>query len=1102
MLEISLLGGFSVTLDGQPLEIPWQRGQLMLAYLALNAGSTVRRAKVAGLLWPDSDEANARNNLRQTLWRLRKVVGTDYLQANKSSVGFNTEANYQLDVDRLLEDSVDASDVDRLKHMVSAYQGSLLPGFYEEWVILKRERLQAIFDERMQQLLEQLIKAARWREVREWAERWLAQGQVPEPAYRALMLASAGMGDRAGVAVAFERCAEALEEKVGVEPSPETQNLFRKLTSGESFWAQKRQPTPSPPVKLPAPPTPFVGRENELSQLATHLEDPDVRLVTIFGPGGTGKTRLAVEAARIQAKAFADGVYFVSLAPIDDPGFISSEIAETLGLSLHLKDHQEHWEHDTQIAQLLAYLEDKQLLLVLDNVEHLLTSALPSLPAWEKSVDQLVAELIRIASDIKIVTTSRERLKVYGETLLRLEGLSVPEVPGGKMKKTNGGPSAEKLSDLTAYDAIELFKQAAHRVRPEFELTPENSADVMQICRLVGGMPLGIELAASWIGLLSPAEIAAEIRDSLEFLETDLGHIPDRQRSIRLVFDSTWKRLTSYERTVFQQLSIFRGGFTRESAETVAGASLRTLMGLVNKSLVQPDFEGRYHLHELLRQFAAGRLARDPAAEAAVRDRHCTYFASFLQQREPDLRGKNQGQTLEEIESEFDNVRAAWQWAVAEGKGDDLQKAMESLCEFLRIRGRIDEGWKFFQPAARAFGWQGFWTPDDIPDPGAMFSDMMQLLDIPRVRVKNGGDQRITLSKILARDNRLYCESPGRAWKACQTRQESLELLSQYGNRLEMAWVIRYGAHVWQSPWQVKALYKKALSIFEEAGEELGKVEILYRMGWPSIQLGDYQEAEQLFQQSLALAQKYQWWAIVLNCLVELGHVHWALGNYAQAEVYCRQGISIAREIGYHSQMARSQRHLASLALSRGDRQTAQKHLKDSLAIYEELGLRGLRAETLAELSWVALDEGDYSIASQLARESLALCQELEHGQGEIAPYTVLGEVALGLSDFPQAQTHFQKALEIAVELWFPSYALHALVGMAKLLHETGEKERALVVAAFIRQHPAAWQWSKNRIAPLARQLDTELPRRVVKAIQTEGKEKELEVVIEEVTVT
>jgi DNA-binding SARP family transcriptional activator/predicted ATPase len=748
MLEVKLLGQFEIALDGQSLEIPSRPAQSLLAFLMLNRGAAHRREKLAGLLWPDSSESNARNNLRQALWRIRKMIGDGYLVADKVSVSFSAEKDYWLDAQILETAAGGNAPVEVLERAVSVYEGELLPGFYDQWVTLERERLQALFEQRIHGLSQLLVEDGRWDDVTKWAERWISLGQAPEPAYRALMTAAAGRGDQAGVVAAFHRCVEALEEEVGVEPSPETLDIFEKLTSGEIiFQAQKTYTNAGPSVKLPLQMTPFIGREEERARLTALLEDAAVKVITVLGPGGMGKTRLAIEAAGLQAEAFSDGVYFINLASIDDAGLITSQIGDTLNFQFHHKHKREQWEYDTQIEQLLAYLKEKQLLLLLDNSEHLLTTALPSLPAWDKSVDQLVADIVRTAPQVKILATSRERLHLHGETVLPLGGLDFP---------ASAAIDSPDVPDFAAYDAIQLFREGVRRARPDFELDPDNLADVVDICRLVGGMPLAIELSSAWVELLSPPEIAAEIRSSLDFLETDLGNIPDRQRSVRLVFESTWDRLAPTEQEVFQQLSVFRGGFTREAAQAVTGTSLRTLRALVNKSLLRPDLTGRYQLHELLRQFAAEHLAQDPVAEAAVKDRHCAYFSSFLLKKEPVLRGPSQGEALTDIEAEIDNVRPAWRWAVAHENYKEIEKAMESMAEYLRIRGRLDEAYRFFQPAAASLGWGGFGRPEDIPDSDITFNDMMRLLDRPPTRAENGNERQLALAKILARDNRQH----------------------------------------------------------------------------------------------------------------------------------------------------------------------------------------------------------------------------------------------------------------------------------------------------------------------------------------------------------
>ena len=1086
MLDVRLLGKFELKLDGELVGIPSRPAQSLLAYLILNAPKSYRRENLAGLLWPNSDETNARNNLRQALWRLRKSLGGEFFITDKVSVGFNPQSNYQLDVDLLQKGVEESAPADALIRTISVYEDKLLPGFYDDWVMLEQERLQAIYGDRMQMLLDRLVEEARWRETRKWAEQWIARGLIPEPAYRALMTAHAGLGDQASITAVFHRCVEALNEELGVEPSSETQNLFHRLTSGGLYLrSQKYEGKPTPQVKLPIQPTPFVGREDELSQLGTLLTDPALRLVTILGSGGMGKTRLAIESANVQSEAFTDGVYFVSLAPLDDPSLIISPIAEAINFSFHVRDQREQWKPDYQADQLIDYLCEKHLLLVLDNIEHLLNSSLPSLEERKKGAEELIADIIRGAPKIKILATSRERLNLHGETLFALDGLDFPKEI-----------QPEEVQDIETYSAVQLFVKSAGRVRPEFELTSDNLADVIDICRLVDGMPLGIELAASWVELLSPTEIVTEIQNSLDFLETTLRDIPSRQRSIRSVFEATWNRLTETEREVFQQLSVFRDGFSREAAQTVTSTTLPVLMALVNKSLLRPDFQGRYHILELLRQFGTEHQAASPADEAATRDRHCKYYAAFLNDREYDLTGHNQSKVLAEIEVEIDNVRTAWNWAVAETKFDEMEQIMESLCEFYRVRGELDEGFETFYPTALTFGWQGVHTPEILPDSRHIFNETMHILSSGSSSQENNDRTQAILSKVLARHSRFYCESPSRAWKACQTRQDALKALSNIGAKKEMAWVLRYLAHARQTPWETKALYQKAIAIFEDVGEERGIAEILYRLGMVATQLGDYLEAQQLFQDSLTKSRKLGRQETIMFCLAELGYIQWALGDYQKAEELGRESLILSDKIGYPSYSATNLRYLARIAVNKRDCQTAKKHLQDSILIYEEIGLRGMKAEALSELAHVAVIEQNFASAGQLAQESINLCEERGHQRGMVEPLTVLGEVALGLDDFKKAGAYFRKALQKAVEVWVPPYGLHALVGMAYLLAAVGEKERALELATFTIQDPASWQWSKDSIAPLIAELETELPPNIVAAAQIWGKEKKLEEVI------
>jgi len=407
-----------------------------------------------------------------------------------------------------------------------------------------------------------------------------------------------------------------------------------RLAPGETRFATPTPPAGAPRHNLPVQTTPFVGREAELTELGRLLADPGVRLLTILGAGGMGKTRLALEAGAAQLNNFERGVYFVSLAPLDAVEAIVPTVAEALGFSFY--------EGGEPRQQLLDYLNQKTVLLLMDNFEHLLDGA------------GLVTEVLETAPDVKVLSTSRARLSVQGEQLFHLSGMDFPDW--------------ETPEDALEYSAVKLFLQSARRVQPGFELAAGDLRYVARICRLVQGMPLGILLAAAWLTMLTPAEVAAEIEASLDFLETDLRDVPERQRSMRAIFDHSWNLLTAREQAVMQALSVFRGGFAREAAQQVAGASLRELRSLVDRSLLQRDPAGRYGIHELLRQYAAEKLRKVPAEDAAARDSHCAYYAGFLQGREAQLLGRGQRQALAEIGAEIENVRTAWDWAVARAR--------------------------------------------------------------------------------------------------------------------------------------------------------------------------------------------------------------------------------------------------------------------------------------------------------------------------------------------------------------------------------------------------------------------------------------------------
>jgi len=404
---------------------------------------------------------------------------------------------------------------------------------------------------------------------------------------------------------------------------------------------------------LPVQPTTFIGRTDELAQIANRLAAPECRLLTLVGPGGIGKTRLALAAAGQSVDSFVDGVYFVPLAAIGAVEAIVPTIAEAIGFTLYASSEP--------VQELLHYLYTKQLLLVLDNFEHLLAGV------------SLVAEILELAPHVKVLATSRERLNLQAETVLSLDGLAIP--------------SHELERDAIEYSAVKLFLQSAAQIWLDFPATAANLEAVVRICRQVRGIPLGILLAAAWVPVLSVQEIAQEIQQSLDFLESDRHDLPERQHSLRAAFDHSWNLLPEDERAAFAKLSVFRGGFTREAGQHVAGASLRTLAALVNKSLLHRTPEGRYEVHEMLRQFAEEHLDDLPEGIDAVRERWANYFVELI--AGVDYRSKIKGlkAALDEAEIELANLHAVWRNLISRRKVAMLGQCIGGYSTFHDLRG-------------------------------------------------------------------------------------------------------------------------------------------------------------------------------------------------------------------------------------------------------------------------------------------------------------------------------------------------------------------------------------------------------------------------------
>ncbi|HID51486.1 MAG TPA: hypothetical protein EYP41_05555 [Anaerolineae bacterium] len=650
-IKISLLGPWQLHFSTRSTKKePRRKEQGLLAYLAVESGQAHSRDSLIGLFWPDMPMSDARNNLRVALSRLkRRLHDSNILETTRHTARFIPGRQVQLDVNqfRTLIEQTEAHDhptlaacrpcQDQLKQAVALYRGEFLAGFFlegclafEEWMFIWRERLHVQMLKQLEHLVQTAENKHQYDEVEAHARRQIELDSLYESGYRHLIRALYAQGRRNAALNQVRLCAEILLAELGVEPDAETMRLRQEIEAGTlDISSSVAGSSPAARYALPESTTPFIGREMELEQLGQRLTERSYRLISLVGPGGIGKTRLAIQAARTQRDAFRDGVCFVSLKGVQTAAEIPAAIAEAMGVTFTVSSASPQ----TEIKHILR---DKQLLLIIDNLEHVIAGGA-----------ELLLEIIQAAPDVVLLVTSRERLNAQMEDLFRLRGLPYPEA----------------LDDLTAvhFAAVRLFADRAHRLNKRFGLNDETLPHVVRICHLVEGMPLALELAATWIRDFSAREIAQAIEKNLDLLKTDLRDIEPRHQSIQAVFEYSWQQLSEMEQQILPLLTIFKGSFSLSAAHTITGASPIILTRIRYKSLLRGAGNGRYSLHELLRQIAAQKR---PETIQSIQANYCRFYFQLLQAKTPVLKGYDARKAGHILMMEIDNIRQAWHWGI------------------------------------------------------------------------------------------------------------------------------------------------------------------------------------------------------------------------------------------------------------------------------------------------------------------------------------------------------------------------------------------------------------------------------------------------------
>ena len=1068
-LKLCLLGHPLVEWRGQQVDgFVSEKALALFAHLVLEPGSQSRE-KLAGLFWGDMPASRARANLRMAVYNLGQLF-PGYLQTSRLSVAFNREAEYWLDVEQFekalkLDSSQAPASSEELEQDLALYRGDLLEGVYldgspelDEWLLMERERLKQLALSGFQFYASQLMEAGEYSNaIRAW-QKLLRLEPWQESAYQGLMLALARSGDYTAALRQYENCRRLLEEELSVEPMPATHQLYERIRAARDLPSRHN---------LPPQPTPFIGRETELSDLNRILANPIYRLITIIGPGGAGKTRLALQAAAGQVQARLHGVCFVPLESISSPQSVPAAIGASLNISFQGKAPLK--------SQLLEYLEDREILLILDNFEQVLEAA------------GLVAEILEKAPQVKILVTSRQRLSLQGEQLFRLAGLEyrAPDLGEG----------------WQAYAAVRLFNEAGRRSLNGFSPGDMEKSAILQICQLVEGMPLGIEMAAAWVDHLSIKEIAAAIQANLGSLATSLRDVPERHRSLWAVFDHSWGLLTGEEKRVLRRISIFRDGFTLAAAASVAGASRETLKALANKSLLQinsqPDGSPRHRLHELVRQFAYEKL-QEGNEEPALRNKHLVYFLDFSEKASPMLTGADQAVWVGRLEQEHPNLLLALEWGMRQQAASiSGLKLAVALAPFWEIRGYFKDGWdrlyaildfcKAIPPEMRvkalvSTGRLAFLSGefelsrsiyeeslrqcrqsqdsdgllDSLNGLVAVLTDQGEYQQANRFgeealeQARQSGDQDKT---ALATNNLgLLGWYKGDYPTAHRYLEESLRLRRLTGNQLGIGKGLNNLALIVldeDRPVEAARLLEESLAIRRDVGDRRGTAFVLGNLGVIAQYQGDFRMAAGLYEEDLVIRRELKDRRYIAHTLCNLGSVAQARGDYTGARRYYEEGLSIARRLEDPLIIAFLSRGLGSLFSDLGDYEPAHPLLDKAVSLERAMGSGRSLGMALEKLGKLLLRMGDVSRARTILEESCELLTSIQNPRGRSKTLSCLGNLHVQCKETARAGDDFRAAYEIAASIGNSLEIATVLEGIAGLADLEDRPEMSLTLLGY-----------------------------------------------------
>jgi predicted ATPase/DNA-binding SARP family transcriptional activator/Tfp pilus assembly protein PilF len=906
-MKLLLLGPPLVDWNGTLAPLPRERAYQLLVYLAARGG-WIGRDALAALFWPDQRNLEARRNLRRILHGARQVPFATGLEMRGELMAWSVATD--------LAEFEQAQREGRQRKAVALWRGSFAQGLddpacesFNQWLAFERNRIAALW----RSAVHPLLKGPDAASVAELAARVLALDPFDDEALRARLEALAALGRTGEARTEYEGFVRRLAEELGAEPSAATRDLARRL---------EHHGSPAPAAMTGE----MVGRDAERNQLHAWLADPLTRLITVVGPGGAGKTRLAramLESLRHDdelARRFGDAPLWIELSDLESAEGIAPRIAAALGYTLA--------SMRSPGVQIVERLRSTQRLIVFDNCEHLVNTREPG-----ATLASLIATINEACTGIVCIATSRLALKTEGERTLALAGLPY---------ETSGALPAQILGS----EAARLFCGCARAADPGFD-PAAHAREVAMICRLTGGLPLALELAAAWVRLLPCAEIVRELEADLEILQPRAG-----DRGVRAAFERSWSLATPHERQVLAQLAVFAGSFSREAARAVANATLPALASLADASLLQIDRgaqASRFNLHPLLREFARHKLEADPAACARTKERHAEYYAHFLQPFD-ELRQTDQKTSLDAIGRELAECVAAWNWAIENGHGVYFVAAAGALERYFNVRGRFAEGVALFQRACDALD-------ESIPAQAAALARVETSLAILLYRAGAVDRAESIVRQALGRS---VIARLGRARKSALNTlglvlghrarwddarhcfEEALALARADGDAEGCAAFLGMLAMIGKAQGHLmpaEAMYREVLALHRSAGNLTGLATTLNNLGNLLRLGGRFEESNGTLLEALAIAEARGFAVQQAYLLLNLGLTAFAAGRFDSAGDYAERALKLARASGATQAEANALGLCARLAVRACDFAQARTELRQALQIARISGI-------------------------------------------------------------------------------------------------------------------------------------------------------------------